>query len=199
MAIGSELAVHSVLTRLIDYLKAKDVTAVLTSLTAAGNAAADSEVGISSLIDTWLTLHNFEAVGERNRGLSVLKSRGMAHSNAIREFILSDQGIRMVDVYRAPDRILTGSARLARERQDQDDARERLREIERRSAEFERRCRAVGAQVEALHAELKAEEEALGRLGERGEEMTRGAGGRGGAASSVGKLRTARARKIPTP
>jgi circadian clock protein KaiC len=199
MAIGNELTVHSMLTRLIDYQKFKSITAVLTSLTAGGDAAADSEVSISSLIDTWIVVQQFEVAGERNRGLSIVKSRGMAHSNAIREFVLSDQGIRLVDVYRGSDRILTGSARLARERQDQDDARLRRRETDRKRAALERRRRAVASQVEALHAELQAEEEALGRLGERDEEMSRSAGGKEGAASDGGKLRTGRARKTPTP
>ena len=87
------------LTRLIDFLKTEQITGVFTSLTARRRAKEQTEVGISSLIDTWLLLRNIELGGERNRGLYVLKSRGMAHSNQIREFLLTPRGIELLDVY----------------------------------------------------------------------------------------------------
>ncbi len=99
MTSASSLEVKSMLTRLIDYLKGKQITAFCTDLTTAASDLEQTEVGISSLMDTWLLLKTIEEKGERNRGLYILKSRGMAHSNQIREFILSDQGIQLLDVY----------------------------------------------------------------------------------------------------
>jgi circadian clock protein KaiC len=101
--------------RIVDMLKARNITTLFTSLTGAGEAAEQSMIGISSLIDTWLLLRIFEANGERNRGLYILKSRGMAHSNQVREFLLTDKGAELVDVYIGPEGVLTGSARMAQE------------------------------------------------------------------------------------
>jgi len=86
------------LMRLIDYLKAQDITAVFTSLTRGGEAVEGSQVAVSSLIDTWLLVRNIEVAGERIRGLYVLKSRGMAHSNRVREFLLTDRGVNLREV-----------------------------------------------------------------------------------------------------
>ena len=97
------------LMRLIDFLKAQQITALFTSLTHGGDALEQSQAGISSLIDTWLLLRDIELGGERNRGMYVLKSRGMAHSNQIREFLLTDHGIELKDVYVGPEGVLTGS------------------------------------------------------------------------------------------
>jgi circadian clock protein KaiC len=110
---GSAQESEGMLMRLIDFLKAEKITAVFTSLTRAGDAAESSQTAISSLIDTWLLVREVELDGERNRGLYVLKSRGMAHSNRIREFVLSDQGIALIDVHFGPDGILIGSRRKA--------------------------------------------------------------------------------------
>jgi len=102
--------------RLIDLLKRQQITALFTSLTTSGSdrsALEDSQVGVSSLMDAWLLLRNVEFNGERNRTLHVLKARGMAHSNQVREFVLSDAGIDLVDVVLSEDRVLTGTARVA--------------------------------------------------------------------------------------
>jgi circadian clock protein KaiC len=107
--------VSRMLTRLVDFLKAREITAMFTSLLH-GALADETDVGISSLMDTWLMLRNFEANGERTRGLYVLKSRGVAHSNQVREFVLSDRGLQLVDVYVGPQGVLTGSAREAEAR-----------------------------------------------------------------------------------
>src|SRR5574341_1165281 len=103
------------LTRLIDFLKANRITALFTNLSHAGGALELTEFGISSMMDTWLLLRDIELGGERNRGMYILKSRGMAHSNQIREFLLSDRGIDLVNVYTGPGGVLTGSARSAQE------------------------------------------------------------------------------------
>src|SRR5205085_167824 len=93
--------------RLIDFLKESGVTAFYTSLVSdTGGAFAESQVGVSSLMDSWLLLSNLEANGERTRALQVIKSRGMPHSNLVREFVFSEHGIDLVDVYLASGRIL---------------------------------------------------------------------------------------------
>jgi len=110
-AVGTPDEVRSVLARLIDYLKMNQITSLFTDLTHAGGAMETTAAAISSLMDTWLLLRDIEAGGERNRGLYLLKSRGMAHSNQIREFLLTDKGIDLVDVYSGPEGVLTGTAR----------------------------------------------------------------------------------------
>ena len=94
-AVGSHSEVKAVLTRIIDFLKANQITALFTSYTEE-DTPNESVVGVSSLIDTWISLRNLENHGERQRGLCVLKSRGMAHSNQIRSFKLTDEGIKIV-------------------------------------------------------------------------------------------------------
>ena len=118
ISVGTETETKSTLMRLIDFLKQKQITSMFTDLTHGGDALEQTREGISSLMDTWLLLRDIEIGGERNRGLYVLKSRGMAHSNQIREFLLSDRGIDIVDVYLGPGGVLTGSARVAQEAQE---------------------------------------------------------------------------------
>ncbi len=113
ISVASDSEVKSMLVRLIDYLKMKGITTLFTSLVAGGDVEVNSEVGISSLMDAWLLVRNLENNGERNRGLYVLKARGMAHSTQIREFRLTSHGIELVDVYVGPEGILPGSARAA--------------------------------------------------------------------------------------
>src|SRR4029079_13496953 len=105
----------AMLTRLLDYLKARQITGVFTCLTTGGRDREMTEVGISSLIDAWLLVRDIELGGERNRGLYVLKARGTAHSNQIREFLITSHGIDLQDVYLGPEGVLTGSMRLAQE------------------------------------------------------------------------------------
>jgi len=158
---GTTRDAAAMLTRLLDHLKSQQITALLTCLTGGGGVREATDVGISSVIDTWLLLRDIELSGERNRGLYVLKSRGMAHSNQIREFVLTDRGVDLKDVYLGPEGVLTGSMRLAQE------ARERAAEEERRQSfgvrrrASERRRRALEAQLAALRAELEDEEEGL--------------------------------------
>jgi circadian clock protein KaiC len=96
--VGNSAQAEEMLTRLIDFLKAEQITAVFTSLTRGGDAAESSQATVSSLIDTWLLVRDLEVGGERIRGLYVLKSRGMAHSNKVREFVLTDRGVALIDV-----------------------------------------------------------------------------------------------------
>src|SRR4029453_13671747 len=105
----------AMLTRLIDFLKLNRITAVMTCLTDAQNGLERTDADISSLADTWLLLRDIELSGERNRAMYVLKSRGMAHSNQIREFLLTSEGIELADVYLGAEGVLTGSARQTQE------------------------------------------------------------------------------------
>lgn len=155
--VGSVTDVKSMLARLIDFLKMKQITLLSTSLTAGGDSEEQSEVGISSLMDTWILVRNLENNGERNRGLYILKSRGMPHSNQVREFVLSAKGIRLVDVYTGQGSVLTGSARLAQLAREQADETLRKQELEVQRA-------AAAAQITSLQVQLRAAEQELKRL-----------------------------------
>ncbi len=154
----NKFEVKTMLLRLVDFLKMKRVTAFFTSLTSATDNMEIPDVYISSLIDTWLLLRDIEIGGERNRGLYVLKSRGMAHSNQIREFRLTNHGIELLDVYVGADGVLTGSARLSQETKD--DAEQLLRQQEIGSKQFslERKRDAMEAQIIVLRSEFEAEQ-----------------------------------------
>ncbi len=150
----NELEVKPTLMRLIDFLKREGITAIFTSLTTGGAALDESQVGVSSLMDAWLVLRNVEANGERNRTLYVIKARGLAHSEQVREFVLSDDGIDLVEPYLGADRVLTGSARAAQEAQERAAAVCRAEEQAQRARQVESRRKAIAAQIAALQAEL---------------------------------------------
>ncbi len=150
--------VKAMLLRLVDFLKMKRITAFFTSLTSAGDNIEISDVYISTLIDTWLLLRDIEIGGERNRGLYVLKSRGMAHSNQIREFRLTNHGIELLDVYVGPEGVLTGSARLSQETKDEAEQLLRQQEIVRKQFGLDRKRDAMEAQIVLLRSEFEAEE-----------------------------------------
>jgi circadian clock protein KaiC len=160
-AVGNESEVKSALMRLIDNLKTQQITALFTSLTSATENIEQSEIGISSLMDTWLLVKMIESNSERNRGIYVLKSRGMAHSNQIREFQLTNEGIRLLNVYDGSAGVLTGTARLAQEAKERAEALIRQQEIERKQRELERKRHALEAQINALRADFSAEEEEM--------------------------------------
>lgn len=164
ISIGNETEVKAMLARLIDYLKAKQITALFTNLSQAGGPLEQTEFGISSLMDSWLLLRDIEVGGERNRGLYILKSRGMSHSNQIREFLLTDKGIDLIDVYLGPSGVLTGSARAAIEMQEKTAGLMHAEEIERKKRELERQRKSLEAQIAALHAEFEAKEEEVNML-----------------------------------
>jgi circadian clock protein KaiC len=139
------------LTQVIDFCKNRGITTLFTSLTEGSGAMEQTDVGVSSLMDSWVLLRNDETPsGERNRLLFVLKSRGMAHSNQVREFVLSDTGIQLTDVYVGAGTVLTGSARLIREAQDTAMAESHRQEAARRQRELEQEKAQVQAQIDAL-------------------------------------------------
>ena len=158
ISAGNENEVKAMLMRLVDFLKMHRITGFFTSLTAGGGALDHTDTAISSLIDTWLLLLAIEAGGERNRALSILKSRGMAHSNQTREFLITAHGVELCDVYVGPGKVLTGSARLAQEAEEQAAALTRRQDIERRQRELERKRTLMDAQIAALNAEFAAQE-----------------------------------------
>lgn len=146
--------VEAMLTRTIDYLKGRGITALFTTLSKDGQHEG-SEVSISSLIDTWLHLRTFESGGERARGLVVIKSRGMAHSNQVREFLLTDTGVTLRDPYVGSGKVLMGSAREVQEAQDQEQAAEARQSFERRQRELGVESQKLEAQIQAMRLTLK--------------------------------------------
>lgn len=164
--LGDSFQIKAMLVRLVDSLKIRGITLLLTSLTTAGAALEHTEQDISSLIDTWLLLRDIEANGERTRGLYILKSRGMVHSHQIREFLLTDRGVELLDVYVGSGGVLTGSARLAQEARERAEQLATLQEIERQQLALERKRQAMESRIAALRAEYAAEEaEALRLIG----------------------------------
>ena len=164
IAVGVQTEVKLMLTRLIDYFKSQQITAIFTSLTMGGEALEKTEVGVSSLMDTWLLLCAIEANGEHNRGLYVLKARGTAHSNQIREFRLGAKGIELIDVYLGPGGVLMGAARYAQEAREKAEALARQQGIDIKKRDIERKRQLLEAQIAAMRAELEAEEDDLRRL-----------------------------------
>ncbi|MCX6633550.1 MAG: circadian clock protein KaiC [Acidobacteria bacterium] len=160
LMVSTQNELRSMLTRLVDFLKTQQITTIFTSLTAAGPLEA-SEASVSSLMDTWLLLKTIEVGGERNRALYVLKSRGMEHSNQIREFVFTDDGLRLLDVYLGPEGVLTGSARVSQEMREKAVVTFRRQELETRRRELERKRRIFEARMVMLRAEFEAEEEII--------------------------------------
>lgn len=150
--------VKSMLIRLLDFLKTNQITGFFTHLTSGDSVLEQTEVGVSSLIDTWLLVRDIDSGGERNRALYILKSRGMAHSNQIREFLLTDHGVELSDVYVGASGVLTGSARLAQEAQEKATLVIRDQEVELRRIELERKRTTLEAQIEVMRAEFAVEE-----------------------------------------
>ncbi|PKP06382.1 MAG: KaiC 1 [Bacteroidetes bacterium HGW-Bacteroidetes-5] len=153
-----EFEIKTMLMRIVDFLKASQITALFTSLTSSEGSLESSEAGISSLIDTWILLRDIELSGERNRGMYVLKSRGMANSNQIREFMLTDHGVELREAYIGSKGVLTGSARIAQEAKESAELLIRKKDIERKKREIEQKRNTLNAQVSALHFKFESEE-----------------------------------------
>jgi circadian clock protein KaiC len=170
---GVESEVHATLLRLVDLLKSRGITAVFTSLSSTDQASSVNDRSISSLMDTWISLSHIETNGERNRLVYVLKSRGMDHSNQVREYQISNGGIAMVPAYVGAGGVLTGSARLAQEAQERDESAARDELVLQKKRELERRRKAVQQQVAELQTELEAEASELDALIEQSDERKR--------------------------
>ncbi|HZS07790.1 MAG TPA: circadian clock protein KaiC [Blastocatellia bacterium] len=163
-SVGGESEVRSALTRLLDFFKSRQITALFTSLARHHDDPEHSEVGVSSLMDTWILLDTLEGNGERNRGLYILKSRGMAHSNQIREFQLTDRGVRLVDIYLGPGGVLAGAARAEQEARERSALLTHRQKIERRQRDLERKRKLIEAQIAALRAEFETEQDDLQKI-----------------------------------
>ena len=169
---GSFMQTKSFFMRLIDYLKSKQITVFLTDLTP-GDTDRDheqTEMGVSSLMDTWLELQTLKVNGERNRILYVLKSRGMMHSNQVREFVLTNQGVNLVEVYLGDGKVLTGTQRINQSLEEQSAARKRRQSFELKKRECEQEKHLIQAQIEALQMQLTNRDEEFTLLIEEEEE-----------------------------
>jgi circadian clock protein KaiC len=185
LRVGNGADLSAMLTRQVDFLKARGVTVLFTSLESDGEPAQANQ-HIASLVDTWLFVKTMEGNGEHNRVLYVLKSRGMAHSNQIREFLLTAQGVELADVYVGPDGVLTGSARQAQEARERSHATERKQGLEQRQADLETRRESVEAQTAVLWREFEDEAEIVRRLLSDG---STGVEDRAGQRAEQGRLR----------
>jgi circadian clock protein KaiC len=154
---GTESETRSILLRLIDFLKEQQITALITTLTSGASAMEQTEIDISSLVDAWLLLRDIESGGERNRGLYILKARGVAHSNQIREFLLTNHGVELREVYLGEAGLLTGSGRVIQEAKDASAAILAGQEIERKQLLVQRKRMVLDAQIAALQLDLETD------------------------------------------
>ncbi|MGB9927031.1 MAG: circadian clock protein KaiC [Methanosarcina sp.] len=163
--VGTATDVKLTLTRLIDYMKLKNITAMCTSLVQHETPEGMSAEGVSSIMDTWVNLRFFENNSERNRGLSVIKARGMGHSNQIREYLLINQGIQIQDVYLGPSGgLLMGSSRAVQEANEIAEAVSQRQNIERKKREIESKLKSLDAQIAMLSSEFEVQKEELEKL-----------------------------------
>ena len=154
----NDIEAKSMIMRLVDFLKMNQITGFFTCLTTSADALEHTAINISSLIDTWLLLQDIELSGERNRGLYIIKSRGMAHSNQVREFVLTDHGIELLDVYIGKEGVLTGSSRILQEAEENAQQLLRKQEVERKRQELARKHKALEAQIALLQSEYESTE-----------------------------------------
>jgi circadian clock protein KaiC len=166
ITVGSEHEVRSMLVRLIDMLKAHNITALFTSLNKqTDNFRPDlAEESVSSLVDTWITVRDMEGIGERNRGIFIIKARGMGHSNQVREFVITSKGIELLDVELGPNGILTGTARQTQKFKKSISDIKLQNEISRKDREIERKRKVLEANIEALRNEFESAQEELSTL-----------------------------------
>ncbi|MCL1471748.1 circadian clock protein KaiC [Argonema antarcticum A004/B2] len=161
---GSPLQIKAFFMRLIDYLKSQQVTVLMNNLISGGSSLENTEIGISSLMDTWLEVRVIESNGERNRILQLIKSRGMEHSNQVREFRLTSQGIELVDVYLGQNKVLTGTARAIQELADKQASLRRQQQVANRRRELEQQRQVIQAQIATLQMQMEAEKTELDHL-----------------------------------
>lgn len=166
ISVGSEPEVRSMMVRLIDMLKFNNITALFTSLNKQNDTLRPdlAEESVSSLIDTWITVRDMEGMGERNRGIFIIKARGMGHSNQVREFIITNKGIELLDVELGPNGILTGVARQTNALSKKNSELKLQSELERRDREVSRKRKVLEANIEALKNEFASVEEELNLL-----------------------------------
>ena len=163
ITVGSVSEVKSMLIRLIDFLQAKQITVVFTALTLNNVVNEQTDEGVSSLVDAWLLVKDIEYNGERNRGLYIMKSRGMRHSNQVREFVISNQGLELVNVFLGPDGVLTGSAREAQQLQEVTGTVLREYAVSQKDREIERKRAVLEAKIAGLREEFESIQDELNK------------------------------------
>jgi circadian clock protein KaiC len=163
MSAGTPYQIKAMLVRLFDWLKTQQITGLVTCLTTP-QTREETDIGISSLIDTWIEVRDLEFAGERNRALYLLKSRGMSHSNQVRELIISDSGVSLADVFSGPDGVLVGSAKSSELRKRAREERERAADAARSERLLELKRETLEARIASLRAEYAAQEEEVQRI-----------------------------------
>jgi circadian clock protein KaiC len=163
IAVGSVSDVKLMLIRLIDFLQAEQITVMFTALTLNNTVTEQTDEGVSSLVDAWLLVRDIEANGERNRGMYIMKSRGMKHSNQVREFIITDKGLDLVDVYLGPDGVMTGSAREAHQLSEATGEVLRTHAISRKDIEINRKRKVLEAKIASLQEEFESVQDELNK------------------------------------
>jgi circadian clock protein KaiC len=160
--VGTQSDARGLIMRIINILKSRKITGIFTSLTNDGERSAEIEAGITSLIDTWILVRNLEQNGERTRGLTVLKARGVKHSNQIREMILTNRGVTFAPIYVGPEGVLTGSARAAQDVLDKAANQAARKHAQLRKAVLTAKRKAIAAKTIEMESEyaIVAEENA---------------------------------------
>ena len=163
VTIGTVSEVKFMLIRLLDFVQSENITVLLTALSLPNTNTEQTDEGISSLVDTWLMVKDIESNGERNRGLYIMKSRGMGHSNQVREFIISDNGIELVDVYLTTDGVLVGSARIAKELEEKTGNALRVNSLDQKNRQIVRKEFVMQSKIESLKEEFESLKEELNK------------------------------------
>ena len=164
ITVGNVSEVKGILIRLIDFLQKENITVMFTALTLTKSVAEQTDEGVSSLVDAWLTVRDIEFNGERNRGLYIMKSRGMGHSNQVREFVINDQGLKLVEVYLGPEGVLTGSARESQKLNEVTGEVLRNNAVSRKNREIERKRAILQSKILELNSEFDSVIEELNKI-----------------------------------
>jgi circadian clock protein KaiC len=164
VTIGQMSEVKSILIRLIDFLQTEQITVMFTALNINVSSSEQTDEGVSSLVDAWISVRDLESNGERNRGLYIMKSRGMKHSNQVREFIITDNGLKLVDVFvGAEGTLLTGSAREAEQLNEVTGRELRTHALSRKDREIDRKRKVLEAQITSLREEFDSVQDELNK------------------------------------
>jgi circadian clock protein KaiC len=169
ITVGSVSEVKSMLIRLVDYLQNEQITVMFTALALNNTLNEQTDEGISSLVDSWLLIRDIESNGERNRGLYVMKARGKSHSNQVREFIITDDGLDLVDLYLGPNGVLTGSARETHILGEQTGIALRGHAVSRKNREVSRKRKVLESKIAGLQSEFESVEDELNKMYEEEE------------------------------
>jgi circadian clock protein KaiC len=164
ITVGTVSELKSILIRLIDFLQKQQITVLFTALSLNNVVNEQTDEGVSSLVDAWLMVRDIEFNGERNRGMYIMKSRGMAHSNQVREFVISSKGLELVEVFLGPDGVLTGSARQAHQLMEETDDAIKTLALSRKDREVERKSALLESQISVLRSEFESVKEELNKI-----------------------------------